>query len=46
MTTIARNWQYAAAAVTLAVALPVMWGDILLASHGASALRLVVGMSF
>ena len=44
MTAIARNWQYAAAAVTLGVALPRLWGDVLPASYGAQLLMLAASI--
>ena len=44
MTAIARNWQYAAAAVTLGVALPVLWGDVSLVSCGARVIALAASI--
>lgn len=36
-----QGWQWVAAAVSLAAALPVMCGDVLLAWHGANAIGLI-----
>jgi hypothetical protein len=41
MTTVFRAWQWAAAAVTVGVALPVMSGDVVLAWHGAHVIGLI-----
>lgn len=41
MVAVSRVWQWAAAAVTIGAALPVLGGDILLASHGATAIGLM-----
>jgi hypothetical protein len=44
VTTLSQAWHWAAAAVILGAALPVMCGDVLLASNGATALGLIAGM--
>jgi len=44
MNAIARSWQYAAAAVTLGVALPVLWGDVFLVSYGARVLGIAASI--
>ena len=44
MTTMARSWQWAATTLTLAAALPVLWGDVLLAAHGATAIGLMASI--
>ena len=41
MTKLSRSWQWAATAVTLGAALPVLGGDVLLVWHGATALGLM-----
>jgi len=38
VTRLARAWQWAATALTLGVALPVLNGDVLLVAHGATPL--------
>jgi hypothetical protein len=38
LTTVSRAWRVAAAAVTIGVALPIICGDALVASHAITAL--------
>ena len=44
MTTVARSWQWAATALTLAAALPVLCGDVLLAWHAGATLGLITSV--
>lgn len=44
MTRLFRAWQWAATALTLGVALPVLGGDVLLVAHGAHAIGLLASI--